>query len=475
MKKSSIIIGFLVILLSAIYWFSRDNQVSVGIKKLTLPSYNIDKVDKIEIETKYSVRLFKEGQAWLLDIGTKEKPKLVKADQNNVKSLLDAILLIKPSHYVTSIKEKYKDLGLENDDKTNVLVYIDNKPVWSLILGNNDNSSGKYAKLVDGEDVFVVRGSFWSLTRNELNDWRDKELFSIREGQVSTLNVASLNNNYLLKKDAEEWVIDRNETKLPKDFRENKSELASLVRSIVDIKAIGFIDDHKDLSSPIFTVTVNGSELSETVSLFKHENEDYLAKKTGNDQIYIISKFIVDRLSKPIDELRDLSLFKFDKATINKITIKSDGIVLTKKDDTWSLFAPKKLPADFVFDPSSADDVLNTLANLHALKLASSKDIAINNSWTKQWLAELSNDKGESLHVFAAKNKTVKDEYLIKGNIDDNIYVIKSSKITFLTQGLKTFRKEEFELPAINENTPGFNSLPVDVQRKLLNTPRKNK
>src|SRR5580698_4878399 len=100
MKKSSILIGLLIVILLAVYWYTKDRHVSVGIKKLTLPSYDIDKVDRIEIQSKDRVRLFKEGEGWLLDIGTNEKSRLVKADEGNVKSLLDAALLIKASHYV---------------------------------------------------------------------------------------------------------------------------------------------------------------------------------------------------------------------------------------------------------------------------------------------------------------------------------------------------------------------------------------
>ena len=77
-------------------------------------------------------------------------------------------------------------------------------------------------------------------------------------------------------------------------------------------------------------------------------------------------------------------------------------------------------------------------------------------------------DKGDKIHFYVGKNKANASEYLAKGNVDEEVYIIKGSRIASLESGLTAFKKEHFELPPIDENTEGFESLPVDVQRKLL-------
>jgi hypothetical protein len=44
-----------------------------------------------------------------------------------------------------------------------------------------------------------------------------------------------------------------------------------------------------------------------------------------------------------------------------------------------------------------------------------------------------------------------------------------------LLRGLDAFKAEEFELPPIDERTKGFESLPVEVQRQILDATKKKK
>lgn len=477
MKKSSWIIISLVVVLSLVYWFTKDAQVSVGVKKLNLSSFETDKVDRIDIKAKENVRLIKEGGKWLVDIGSSEHPRRVSADESTVQHMLEAALAIKSSHYVTNIKEKYKDLGLEGEQVVHISVFAGGKEVWALVLGNNDAGSGKYAKIPDIDDVFVVRGSFWSLTRNGLMDWRDRQIFSLKDTELTSFKIHKAGTPFLvLAKDNQEiWAIDPQATKIPPSFRVDKEALSGLVRAALSMQAHGFVDEKKDLPSPLLSIIVGSKDKNETVEVFNGGGDLYWVKRVGDEQIYEVNKFVLDKINKPIDELRDLSMLKFDKASIAKLTLKSgkEKVVVAKKDNSWSIVEPTKLPPDFEFDPNTVDDMLSLLSGLHAQRIASSKDGAQNTQWLQDELVELVDDKGAAIKLFADKNKASKDEYVIRGNVDDQTYVIKTARITSLTHGVKAFKKEDFELPPVDENTRGFESLPVDVQRKLLDATKK--
>jgi ABC-type microcin C transport system permease subunit YejE len=137
--------------------------------------------------------------------------------------------------------------------------------------------------------------------------------------------------------------------------------------------------------------------------------------------------------------------------------------------------ARAKLPEKFEFDPNAVDDVLTLLSGLNAERIAGSKDTPVTADWQKTWLVELTSDKDEKIHVFATKTKANKEEFLVRGNIDSNVYIVKALRLSSLNAGVNAFKKEEFDLPPIDENTKGFESLPVDIQRKLLNVTKEKK
>lgn len=480
MKKATWIVFSLVIVLGLFYFISRQKEISVGVKRINLPTFSADKVDRIEILAKEKITLQKQGDVWQLVLTNKDKQRFLKADQSNVESMLEAALGLKHSHYVTNLAEKYKDLGLEGESATTVRIYSGDNLALDLILGKSAEGTNRYAKLANEADVHVIRGAFWQLTRNGLLDWRDRNIIPVKEGELKTLkiNQAKDHSISLAKEEAgEEWNFEQSQT-LPKGFRADKTALASMVRSVVNMRASGFVDEPGETKTPILTLEVGTKEATYNIDVFAGSKEHYLVKRRGDEQVYEITQHNFDRLNKSLNDFRDLSLLNFDKNSIVQITLVNakERIVVKKADAEWRIIEPNKLPKDFEFDASSVDDLLTQLANLRAQRLAhANKDMAQNQNWQKTWLMELTTDKGEKVHLFASKNKANKDEYVVKGNKDQEVYVANAAKLATLNSGIKAFKKEHFELPPIDEGTKGFESLPVDIQRKLLNATRGKK
>lgn len=478
MKKGTWIVLGLVLVLGGIYFFSRESQVSVGVKQMKLPSFSADKIDRVEITGKNPVELIKYDDGWKVKLAG-EGVREVRADQANVQALLDAALGLRSSHYVTNLKEKYKELGLSEDGAVMVKLSQKDGVVFSLVLGGNASGSGRYARLPDADDVYVVRGSFWQLTRNGVVDFREREVWPVKEGEIERFSVVKTDGFEiaLAKKDAGVWVFDETQKGLAKDFRVDQNALASLVRTGAAIRAIGFVDDGKTLTSPALTLKAGSKTGSYVLEIFAEGNDKFFARRVGDGQIYEVSKNNYERLNQPVDALRDMAVLKFDRATIKEIRLKSgkDRVVVKKEENQWRITEPSKLPEKFEFDATTVDDILTLLSGLNAERLATSKDVAVVSDWQKSWLVELVDDKDEKIHLFASKSKANKDEMLVRGNIDQDVYVVKAMRLSSLQSGVNAFKKEEFELPPIDENTKGFESLPVDIQRKLLNVTKEKK
>lgn len=478
MNKSTWIIVILIVLLGSIYLFTRNDRVSVGVKRISLPSFANDQVDRIEIKSKASqIVLKKHDSHWLIDIPVNDKTVVRKADSDNVKAMLDAAHDLRHSNYVTNQKDKYKELGLEGEESTQIDIFVGDKAVWSLLLGKNATGTGRYAKIPDDQDVHVVRGSFWQLTRNEPSDWRDREIMPVKEGEIKAFKLKKRQAlNISLEKNQDEWQFKPSETVLPKGYRPNNAELTNLVRAVLNMRATNFVDNPMNLVNPVLTVEGITEDKSYILEFFPASSADiYWARRLGDEQIYEVSKYNFERIDKSLDELRDLSLFKLDRAQIVKLTLKHgpSSVIVSKTDNKWQIDQPKNLPKDFEFDPERVDDILSMLAGLQAQRLADpKKDIAQDHNWQQTWLVEMTTKDGQNIHFFTSKSKT-KDESLVKGNIDDQIYVIKTARLGSLLEGLPAFKKEEFDMPPVDENTQGFKNLPVDIQRKLLDATKK--
>jgi hypothetical protein len=476
MKKGTWIVFGLVAVLGLLYFISRENQVSVGVKQLKLSSFAKDKVDKIEIKAKEPIELNKRDGVWMLTLHSGERAREVRADQNHVNNALDAVLALRSSHYVTNLKEKYEELGLLKDAHE-IKLSIGDKPVFGLVLGKNASGSTRYAKLPEENDVYVVRGSFWEISRNGAFDFRDRQIWSLGEGEIDrfTIKKTSGGELVLVKDDSGSWQFDASQKGLKEGFRPDKASLQRLVQSGVNLTASGFADDSQP-EGPVLILVAQGKK-TETVEIFSPGNNKYLARRVGDKQVFEIHQHNFDRFNVTPDSLRDLSVLRFDRNGVTDITLKHGKmvIVVKKKDGQWQIVEPKNLPEKFEFDPNGVDDALSVLSNLSGERLATTKDMPKNSSIEKDWLVELTTDKNEKIRLAVEKSAASKEEYLVRGNIDNEIYVVKAARLKTLNSGVNAFKKEDFELPPINENTKGFNTLPVDVQRKLLNIAKEKK
>jgi hypothetical protein len=457
MNKSTWIVGILVVILGLIYFFTKEDKASSSIKRLKLPAFVIDKIDKIEILGKDSVIMTKRDDKWLLDIG--QKQSLVDADPLNIENMLLAAQGVKHSHYVTNIKEKYEDLGVGTSAIT-IKLYQQDQPVWSLILGNSASGSTHYAKLPDDEDVYVVKGSFWQLTRNGANDWRDRRIFPTKE-MVRSITMIS-KETLVLEKKGEEWSLQSSIKTLPLDYKADKAALSLLAQSLISMNASDFVDEPVPLGKPLMKLIVVADN-EYAIEIYSDAN-DYLVKR-NDGRLFRITHNSFNAINKSVEDLQDLSLFTFEKKAAVGLKIRHGQemiVVIKDKDGQWSLREPV-MPPGFDFDERAVDGMLSMLSGLDGSRLPKPTDKPKNPDWQKNWLVEVEFAKDPSIHLYATP--LVNDEkMLVKGNI---VAVVPASRLKTLFSGINAFKKENFEFPSIDE-ADGFKDLPEDVKRKVL-------
>ncbi len=460
MNKSTWILGCLVLALGLIYFFTKEKS-SVNVKRLRLPAFVVEKVDKIEILGPQPVRMEKKDGKWWLNIGQEEKPDWVLADVMNVESMLQSAFALTPSHYVTNLEEKYSELGLSKGTLINL--FEANTPVWSLMLGNTASSATHYAKTPDDADVYVVKGSFWQLTRNGLEDWRERHIFITDLKEVKALSIKRV-DTFAIEKDGTHWIFSKNQPGL--NFKPDAASLEALVQAMVSLNASSFADNEVIRSKPLMKINLSAQN-EQAIEIYSQDG--YLVKRLNDGRMFRISKNSFDTINKFAKDVRDLSIFSFDKKKVIGLKLQNGKIVLFKdKNNEWHIEEPKDSQMDL--EPGSVDGMVSMLSALNGTRALNETDKALDPAWQKQWLALVQFEDGKSLPLYASANAANSEEMLIKSK--SNTYVINASRLKTLYSGLKAFKKETYDFPAADD-TSGFKDLPEDVKQKILDHTKK--
>jgi hypothetical protein len=449
MNRSAWILGCLVVFLGLIYFLTKEEKLSVGIKRLKLPQFSVENIDKIEILGQESVRINKKDGQWFLHIS--DDKALVEADPTHVESLLNSALAIKSAYYVTNLPEKYEELGLDTK-ASRVNLYEDNKLIWSLILGNEKGDT-RYAKLPENNNVYAVKGSFWPLTRNGINDWRDRHIFPISEDMVRVLSIEKKESSFVIEKIGAHWIIKNP----PEGFRANGLSLEALVHAVVNLNASDFLEQ-EIMGESIMTISLKTDSTVLVIEIFK----DLLVKRLSDGGLFRITSDSFDAVNKSLNDMRDLSVLDFDKNLVLGLKIQhgKNQIVLAKDKNSWSIKEPNLI--GFQFDEDSVLGMLALLSALKAKRAVDAKDKPENPKWQNHWLA-LIEFENTSVPLYASVNQANQEEMLIKSN--QEVFIIEASRLKTLNLGINAFKKENYELPPVEAN---LDDLPKDLKRQVL-------
>lgn len=462
MNKSTWILGSLAVVLGLIYFLTKDDNKSLHIKRLRMPAFVLEKIDKIEILGQDKVKMSKIEGLWFIDIGENE-PLLVKADSANVENMLLSAQGLRHSHYVTNLEEKYEELGL-GQEAIAINLYESDHLLWALLLGKEATGSTRYAKLIDDPNVYAIKGSFWQLVRNGINDWRDRRIFSLTEDQVSSLSIKRKDGSLEIEKGPDDhFSFSEKQKGLPSGFKADKVALLDLVHAAVNLNASDFIDAPAMLFDPKLKISLQSGPDEQSIEIFA-DTDDYVVKRNKDGQAFRISTVSFNAINKSINDVRDFSLFDFDKKSVVGLKIRhgKELIVLSKgTHQDWQIKEPK-LAEGFLFDKSSVDGMIAMLAGLDASRAVEASDKPENPDWLKNWVVLIELENG-SRALYATPNLGT-DEMLIKGQGEP--YVIKASRLKTLFQGINAFKKEDYEFPKVDD-AAGFKDLPEDLKRKL--------
>ncbi len=465
MKKSTLIILAVFIVLAGLAFAFLKKPAERGITRLALPKIDVKDVDLLAVAGPMAVELKKTGETWTLADGR-------EADQSAVTRAVEAAAKLQSSDLLARGSEHYAAYEVDDAKGTHVIFKKDGKPVSDFIVGKS--VSGGTAVRV-GDDVYAVKGVSAGLYAKPAVSWLERKLFSQNVGDATKLEIRLAGAEpYALVKENEAWTCEGG---VPQGFKLDSSVAASLVSQVVNLRA-------KDVLATAEAVTAGGNE-DVFVMTWKEgastlhvprtpaDADNLHAVVDGKARTFVLSEGSVSPLRKRKQDLRDASLMSFDNTKAVGLTI-SDGAnktVFTKKKGVWELVSTtEKKPDGWTLDPQAVERRVTQVANAKGMRIADdAKDNGLAASKTKVSV-KLEGGKEEAL-VFGAQTKDDnRDAIYARGNTG-NVIIATAYVRTNLAGGVSSFAKRgaSDENDALSKLDPNaLQGLPPEVRAGLM-------
>lgn len=481
MKRTTLIsvIVFLGLILLGIFVTTRRPER--GITRISFASIKTDQVDQITITGKNPVELKKHGEIW--KVGTDKV-----ADPDSVKRLLEALPKMNSSDEVTRSTDKFSELEVDAEKGSTVKVLSNGKELANFVVGK---AAGGGVHVRVNDVVYKVAGIYPGVFSHDAASWLQRKLFDMKLEDATKLEVFLRNpeRRYVLSKIDKDWSLAEIDGKpgLPKDFRFDKGAAASLVSSVVNLRAKDVLDGDPGLDktqlgdqAEKWILTMSSGQGEQKTEVHKElvlgatlEDKSVYAKVADNADVVTLPDTTVKNLRKDWQELRDLRLLDVAREKIVRMSI-NDGksqLQFDKGTDGWKMTKhSEKEPVGFEFDPQAVERRLTAVLGTRALKIADLKESNKSGLGNPSASLNLTLEGGKVITLaFGAATKTDdKDTFYARGNADTSIYLVNKWTRDNVVAGIASFKKQA-EAPNFGNLDPkALSNLPPEVRQQLM-------
>jgi hypothetical protein len=478
---------------------TREDQVSVGMRHLTLPSVDKDKVVGIELSGPVNAVLTKTGDTW--QVAEPGGPKKFAVDQAAVDSAIGALPDLEADAFVTARAAKHEELELTDEKGLRVKIEQDGAANLDVIFGRAAKGGGNYLRLAGTDEVFVGKGRFASLAKKDVKAWRKRKLVDAKSDALKKILVTPATGDpyavesYDKTEGEGEAAVTKSswrlasEVSLPEGFVADEDALKRIATSVANLRASELVDDKTPADVGLGAGATGGKVTAQTadgaiITARFGDTDDkkrVYAMMEGDDQLYLIGQYAVNNLVKPKLELRDLRLARFNPADIERAVFVGPGgtVEVTRTDGAWTLTQPATPPAGFEFDAATVEGKLSALGRVKAQKRFDDEPAKTGLNKADTTITLFTKDGGKKRMAFGGAVPKADDkaaeQFYAQGAEEAAVYAIGKFQKTRYEKPLDLFKKV-----APPPGPPGgggggiagMENLPPDVRKKLMESMR---
>lgn len=488
MKRGTLIALGAFALLLVLVLATREEQVSVGVRRLELPKLDSAQVTALELTGAHTATLRKEGGGWIVLDPGKPDAKYT-ADETLVTSVIDALGEVKNPEFISDRAEKLADYELDDAKGLKLKVTQGGGPAVELVIGGASKNGGIYVRKAGSNDVFTHQGRLGWMVRKDVKDWRKRQIVALKTEEISQLVLRSKEGESVTLKAGSspgEWSLAEG-TQTPAGFRFSSQVAQQLAQQLSSLHAQDFLegeaaaDSATGLADAHDTVEAHLKDGKKVVVHLGRQPEakdgsgNVAIRVDGDAQVYALSQYAASQFRKRLVDFRDLSLFRFDQQKVTRLKVQAGGktVVVVKEGEGWKIAEPRKLPDGFEFEPSQVGTQLGWLQALNGTRLIEGPITDAQAGLTSPAvLVEVSVEGGPAQTLRLGKEvpgtASSGKELYARSSIDTLTYAVGDGARARLAQGLELFKRRP-PPPGFAgaHQMKGLESLPPEVRKQL--------
>lgn len=306
MKNNRLVIAFgvLVVLVVTLYATSREDKPEEF--RSPFPKVKVEDVDGLEIrrpDDAAATVMRKQGDAWRV-----VAPVEAKADARTVQTALEKLRDLEIADVASESAGSHATLEVDDGHAVHVIARKGTKVLLDFWIGAF-KSNFTMIRRPDDRNVYRAAGSIRFSFDKALKDWRDRIVFDLDAEKFARVEFHSANGDFRFNRGEGTWTVDGPE--IPEfDFH----KVSSIVTTLAKLRATDFADgvtaERAGLVQPASTVRFRmQDEQSDIVlrignSVTQGTQELFYAQREGSDLVFLISKYLANRLRPDAAKLK---------------------------------------------------------------------------------------------------------------------------------------------------------------------------
>jgi len=282
-------LGIAILLLAGVYLLMKSTSVPVA-EEVTLSGLDTANVVAITInQPDDTTRLERTSEGWQLT-----KPLDWPANYRFVEQALKRVADMRIESEVSSNPERFGEYGV---DSTGLSITLETKKksVDLVLGGTHFASSNSYARLANGESVYLVRGNAKPIFKRNSENWRNKKIVKTPEESM----IRFTTEEYSLRRGAESnW-----ELATPREGEAvDETGMKRWFGSVVRLSAVSFAKAEQtaglNWNKPDnwFEFETDNGTVTHLRFIKDPNGERYFALKNDEPTVYVVSKSIYDQI-----------------------------------------------------------------------------------------------------------------------------------------------------------------------------------
>ncbi|MGD8316672.1 MAG: DUF4340 domain-containing protein [Myxococcales bacterium] len=228
-------------------------------------------------------------------------PLDAEADQTNVDSALSRLAELKLVRVVADRPENYARLQVDDSTAVKVEAKDDTQTLADLKIGKYANGM-TMVRVGDRQEVFGASGSLRYAFDRELKAWRNRKIVSLESADVQSIRFQDSHGTFEFERNEDGWKT----VEAPKTLREvDPKKITALVSMAARLTASDFAPAdvsaaRAGLNEPEARVTMMAKDDPQPIVLELGDETgnagELYVRRNGNPTIYLISKYLADRL-----------------------------------------------------------------------------------------------------------------------------------------------------------------------------------